>query len=300
MQKKVYFCNMKHVRIISPSGAIDPLYIAQASARLQGWGFAVSEGMAARSQCGRFAGTDEERLRDLSEALCAPDADIILCARGGYGLQRIVDRLSVADPHGIVVGFSDITALHQWSLLHDRVSLHGLMCKHLAQLADDAEPLMWWRKAVSGEQLDYALPSHSLNRCGCADGILIGGNLSVLYGLQATPYSLLNVMREEEKYILFIEDIGERHYHIDRMMLNLKMSGVLARIGGLVVGQFTDCEDDAAMGCTVYETICKAVAEYDYPVLFDFPAGHIEYNLPIWLGKKTSVQVSPSSCRFIQ
>ena len=283
----------KSLRIISPSGAINPEYIEGASRRLRLFGYEVSEGLYARNEYGRFAGTDEQRLSDLTDAIYS-GADGIIASRGGYGLQRLISRIEEPKTKlPLLIGFSDITALHQWWGMHKAASIHGLMCKHLASLPKDSEPIKCWRRAIDGEPLVYPLPSHPLNRSGRICGTLIGGNLSVLYGLQGTPWSL-NMLIDtlaDERPILFIEDIAERHYHIERMMLNLKMSGVLERLGGLIVGQFSDCEDDELMGCTIYETIAQTVAEYDYPVLFDFPAGHVERNLPLRLNAPATLTV---------
>ena len=276
---------MTHIRIISPSGAIDPSYIDGATARLRAWGYKVSEGAHARAHWGRFAGTDEERLADIIEALNDPSIDMILCARGGYGLQRIIDRVPpITKP---IIGFSDITALHQAAAIHGCSTLHGIMCKHIATLPEDSEPIQALRKALAGETLTYRWNNHPLNQFGKACAPIVGGNLSVLYGLQGTPYSLAKTSYLFP--ILLIEDIGERHYHIDRMMRNLRMSGVLANLSGLIVGQFSDCEDDPGMQQTVYETIKEAVADYDYPVIFDSPVGHVERNLPLWLHGHTTI-----------
>lgn len=281
----------RHIRIVSPSGAINPEYIEGATQRLQSWGHRVTEGQYARGQYSRFSGTDEERLYDLHEALTMPDVDLVLCSRGGYGLQRIIDRVNVPITKPII-GFSDITALHQTAALQGCPTLHGLMCKHIATLPEDSEALQLFRWALDGKPLRYELPAHPLNRPGTAEGTLIGGNLSVLYGLQGTPYSLSNVIDAyPEGVLLFIEDIGERHYHIDRMMKNLRMSGVLERINGLVVGQFTDCDEDPLMMKDVYSTILEAADDYDYPILFDFPAGHVEDNRPLRLSAKTKMEV---------
>ena len=282
-----------HIRIISPSGVIDPSYIDGASARLRAWGFAVSEGKHARSNWGRFAGTDEERLSDLIEALNDPTVDIILCARGGYGLQRIIDRVpAITKP---IIGFSDITALHQLSAFSDQSSVHGIMCKHIATLPEDSEPLVALRQLLAGEAVEYRWATHPLNNPGHACAPIVGGNLSVLYGLQGTPFSLQQSVFSIQKPILLIEDIGARHYHIDRMMRNLRMSGVLAHLSGLVVGQFSDCEDDPLMQQSVYETIKEVVADYDYPVLFNAPIGHVAHNLPLWLNRHATIQSDTES-----
>lgn len=276
---------MRHIRIISPSGVIDPVYIDGATTRLQAWGYRVSEGKHARDRWGRFAGTDEDRLADLIEALNDPSVDSILCARGGYGLQRIIDRVpAITKP---IIGFSDITALHQLSAISRQPSLHGIMCKHIATLPEDSEPLIALRKAMAGETLEYRWENHPLNQFGEACGPIVGGNLSVLYGLQGTPFSLSKLSYLFP--ILLIEDIGERHYHIDRMMRNLRMSGVLAHLSGLIVGQFSDCDEDTLMQQTVYETINEAVADCDYPVIFNAPIGHVEHNLPLWIHGHTTV-----------
>ena len=279
-----------HIRIISPSGAIDPVYIDRSAARLRGWGHEVSEGIHARGRWGRFAGTDEERLEDIQDAMQDPSVDAVLCSRGGYGLQRIIDRVpNITKP---VIGFSDITALHQLSTINCQLSIHAVMCKHIATLPEDSEPIVALRRVLEGKSVEYHIAPHPLNRYGEAKAPVIGGNLSVLYGLQGTPYSLQPSAIGSQAPILLIEDVGERHYHIDRMIRNLKMSGVLGYLGGLVVGQFSECEDDPGMNCTVYETIKEAVAEYDYPVLFNAPFGHVEHNLPIWLGKETQLSVT--------
>ena len=283
---------MKHIRIISPSGIIDPSYIDGATARLRSWGYTVSEGQHARDTWGRFAGKDENRLADLHEALADPSVDVILCSRGGYGLQRILDRVK-ADITKPIIGFSDITALHQLSTISGQPSLHGIMCKHIATLPEESEPIMALRQLLAGKPIEYTWDAHPLNRAGEATAPIIGGNLSVLYGLQGTSYDLRSIL--DFKSILLIEDICERHYHIDRMMRNLKMSGVLANISGLIVGQFSDCEDDPLMNETVYETIKEAVEDYDYPVLFNSPIGHVEHNLPLWLNHEATIHSGTNS-----
>lgn len=284
---------MKHIRIVSPSGAIDRQYIEGATERLLLWGYTVSVGTHAYDRCGRFAATDDERLQDLHEALADPAVDIILCARGGYGLQRIIDRVgSVRKP---IVGFSDITALHQAAALAGQPSLHAIMCKHLATLDEAGDVCRTTRAAIGGKALDYTLPSHPLNQVGEAHGCIRGGNLSVLYGLQGTPYSLEYTLHEGD--ILFLEDIAERHYHVDRMMNNLRLSGVLSRVGGVIVGRWADCDDDPSMGCTLQQTIRHALRGLNVPMLFDFPAGHVPDNMPLWLNTPAHLCVDESGAR---
>ena len=328
------------IKIVSPSGAIDPQYIDRATEVLRGWGYEVSEAAHARGKVGRFAASDEERVADIAEALTDPAVDMILCARGGYGLQRIIDRIPpIQKP---IIGFSDITALHMLAAQTGQATIHAMMCKGISEtkgLSPSScvlHPSSFLQQALAQEPLHYELPAHPLNRAGKIKGTLIGGNLSVLYGLQGTAYGLDERLRIKDKrlnsndfkevrslgrtqykdasdtevispsslspslcregwggspLILFIEDVGERHYHIDRMMNNLRLSGVLANLSGLIVGQFSDCEDDPSMGCTVYETIRHAVEPYHYPVVFNFPAGHVEENMPLYLNAPVEIDV---------
>ena len=315
---------MKHIRIISPASAIDAQWINRAKVRLEQWGFCVSVSEHAYGNIGRFSATDDQRLVDLNKALADPTIDIILCSRGGYGLQRIIDRIILPnrpkEQWPLIVGYSDITALHNLLSLHGVPSLHANMCKDLSLLQDDDVTLVAEREflATSHLSLPLSLTSHllpltyhpsphhihtsytihhtpcsPLNRSGEAKGKLIGGNLSVLYGLQGTPYSLINVIEQcETPPILFIEDISENHYHIDRMLHNLRMSGVFDRISGLVVGQFTDCADDISMGCTLLESIRQVVEPYTFPVLFDYPSGHIDSNYPLFLSQEYQLSLT--------
>ncbi|MBO4453724.1 MAG: LD-carboxypeptidase [Paludibacteraceae bacterium] len=285
---------MKQIRIISPSGVIDPTFIDGARARLQQWGYEVSEGPHARDAWGRFAGTDEARLADLSEAIRDPQVDMILCSRGGYGMQRIIERVPAI--HKPILGFSDITALHQLAGLNGQASLHGIMCKHIATLPEDSLALRGVKKALRGEPLSYKLPTHPLNRVGESMAPIVGGNLSVLYGLQGTPFGLSRFSYQFP--ILLIEDIGERHYHVDRMMHSLRLSGVLAHLSGLIVGRFSNCEDDPLMPSDVMHTIYEAVADYNYPVLFDFPIGHVEDNRPLWLHTTAHLRITPDGAQL--
>jgi muramoyltetrapeptide carboxypeptidase len=175
-----------------------------------------------------------------------------------------------------VVGFSDITILHALMSKHGVRSLHASMCKALATLPDDHPVLEQMRQSLIDEK--------SAKRF---DKPVVGGNLSVLYGLQGTSCSLNAIIDEcEEAPILLLEDICERHYHIDRMLNNLRLSGVLSRLGGVIVGQFTDCEDDPKMMCTVQETLQKLFAAYNYPIIWNAPYGHIDENYPIFLSQE--------------
>lgn len=278
----------KSVCIVAPSGAIDPTLIEGAAERLKKEGFCVTIAPHAQGAYGRFAAKEDERLSDLNHALACSDYDFILAARGGYGLMQIIDRVVVpAGKTPCVIGFSDITALHCLMGHHGKPSIHGVMCKHLSEQPsrDSTDALI---RLMKGSSLHYTLPAHPLNRYGQTSGVLRGGNLSLLYGLQATPYAC----PIQDGDILFLEDVGEHPYAIDRMMHNLRLSGVLARLGGIVVGQFSDYEEDPRMPYTVYEGIRQMVEPYDYPVLFDFPAGHVVRNLPLLLNAPCRLSIS--------
>ena len=277
------------LRIVAPSGVIDPFLVNTAAAFLSERGYEVSISKHACGSYGRFSGTPEDRLADLNEALADATLDYVLCARGGYGLVQIIDKVVVADSHcPTVIGFSDITALHNLLGRRGKASIHGVMCKHIAEYTGHREAVNRLLEAMQSGKAEYSLPAHSLNCYGTAKGTLRGGNLSVLYGLQGTPYATpIN-----DGDILFIEDIGEHPYAIDRMMNSLRLSGVLARLGGLIVGQFSDCDEDSKMPYTIYESIQRMTQQYHYPVLFGFPAGHVADNFPLVLNSGYELTVT--------
>ena len=280
---------MKHIRIISPSGSIVPGYVTQAKELLELAGYRVTIGTHAMNQYGRFAGSAEQRLIDINEALADANVDIILCSRGGYGLQQIIDSIQLPcrpkEQWPLVVGYSDITEIHSLFALYGVPTMHAPMCKEI----------------VGGAILQFGngvrlSSDKALRREGEAVGTVIGGNLSVLYGLQGTKWDLNHIIDTlDSAPILFIEDIAENHYHIDRMMNNLRLSGVLGRISGLVVGHLTDCSVDYRMMCSLEETIFSAVRDYDYPVMFGAPVGHEAPNLPLMLGAEYKLCVNATS-----
>lgn len=286
----------KRVHILVPSGKIDFHMLDGARQRLEAWGYRVTESAHARMPQGRFGGSEADRIADLTEAFTDPDIQYILCARGGYGIAQIVDSLPLPTNKARLIGFSDVTALHCLLGKNDIPSIHAVMAKHLTEYDTHRESCDTLRALMEGQPLHYELPPHPLNRPGRAEGMLRGGNLSVFYGLQGTPYAV----RTDGRPILFIEDVGERPYAIDRMMQNLRLSGVLSRLGGLVVGQFSDYEEDPLMGATVYERIREMVEPYDYPLLFGFPAGHVERNLPLVMNSLCKLVVSEDSCSLCQ
>ncbi len=285
------------IRIISPSGVISPEHIDGAKKTLSSWDLQVTEGQYARSEYGRFAGTKAQRAADLQQAFDDPSVKAVLCSRGGYGLSQIIDKIDfsgfVKSPKWLI-GFSDITILHNAITNLGIVSLHSPMAKYLAELPADADQLQRLKEILFGKLPTYRVESHPLNRLGKIQGKLIGGNLAVMMGLRGTKFDL-----SYKNNILFLEDVGEKPYKIDRMMQNLRLGGVLSEIAGLVVGQFGECDEDPLMKQSIAEIIAEAVSAYNYPVLFNFPAGHVDYNLPIVMGLNVSLDVAKLQSKLI-
>ena len=286
----------ERVHIVVPAGRIEPRFLDMARQRLESWGYTVTEGEHVHQPLGRFGGTKRGRAEDLNTAFRDPNIRYILCARGGYGMVQILDQLVVPTNKAMAIGFSDITALHLMLGQHDIPSIHASMAKHLAEYNKNRASCDALQAVLSGVPLHYEIPSHPMNRPGKTEGLLRGGNLAVMCGLQGTPYAV----RTDEPCILFIEDVGERAYAIDRMLNNLRLSGVLRQIKGLVVGQFSDFEEDPQMGGTLYERIRMMVEPYDYPVLFNFPAGHVTRNMPLIMNAACRLEVTNNGATLDQ
>jgi len=278
-----------NIHIVSPSGAIQPGFIDGATKLLSSWGLKVTEGKYARTEYGRFSGTKDERVADLQQALDDPNVKAILCSRGGYGLAQIIDKIdfsSFAKSPKWLIGFSDITILHNAITALGIASMHGIMTKYLTELPEESDQITSFKNLLFGTPSNFSIKPEAENRPGRAVGKVIGGNLSVMMGMRSTPFDL-----DFHNNILFIEDVGEKPYQIDRMMQSLRLSGVLKQISGLVVGQFSDYDEDPLMMQSVAEIILAAVSEDDYPVCFNFPAGHVDYNLSLILGEQAELFV---------
>ena len=297
---------MKQIRIISPAGALDSAFITGAADRLRAIGYTVSVAPHAMGSWGRFSAQPADRIADAVDALTSPEVGLVLCTRGGYGLQQIIDGIEAGVRErgyngAAVCGFSDVTELHQLVAQLAGASVHGIMCKPIASLPDDAEPWLMLQRLLRAESCVYSIEGSPLNREGETRGVIRGGNLAVLCGLCGTPYDIRQAVERDreqgKRTILFIEDIAEHHYKIDRMMHQLRMSGVLDRVSGVIVGQFADCEDDMTMGCTLMQSIASVLDAYDFPVLFGFPAGHVAYNMPIPFGVAATLSVTKKAGR---
>ncbi len=278
-----------HICILSPSGVVNPDFVWNAKDVLESWGLIVTIGKSVFAANGRFAGTDEERIADIQSAIDDNNCDAILCSRGGYGLARIIDKIDFSklqERPKWILGFSDITLIHSALSLHGITSIHSIMTKNLALQAKE-EPALRLKQLLFGELPSYSIGYERFNKKGTALGNLVGGNLSVIYGLRGTAFDL-----QSKNNILFIEDVCEPLYHIDRMIQNIRLGGIFNQISGLVVGQFTDIQEDTSFPDGVYGIIENAVKDYSFPVCYGFNAGHTDYNLPLILGHKTSLSVS--------
>lgn len=287
--------------ILSPAGKIDSYVVYDAAAVLENWGLHPVISKNALLESGRFSGSVEERLGDLQQAFDDPKVKLIICSRGGYGVVHLLDRL---DFSGIlknpkwVVGYSDITALHAALQFHGIASVHGPMARHLSDEGTEDTAVHLTKSVLSGQPVAYEIPvsdKQELNREGVAGGRLFGGNLSVFCSLLGTPYAKI-----PRRGILFIEDTGEAPYRVDRMIWQLKSAGVFEKISGLIVGQFTDYEEDDQMYFPLCQSILDTVKEYDFPICFDFPVGHVKQNFPLLMGMKASLNVFSDYIRFNQ
>lgn len=278
--------------IVSPASIINPDYVKGAVERLTSWQVGVSVSLHCLGELGVYSGTVDERTDDFRNALYTPEVKAILCSRGGYGTVHLLDRLTddVARNPKWIIGFSDISALHALCVSRGIMSLHAPMCKHLTAKPADDRCTQYLRQILFGQIPEYHEKPHPLNRQGEGRGMLVGGNLAVLCGLIGTPYDIFR-----PGLVLFIEDIAEAPYKIERMLYQLKLAGRLASLSGLIVGRFTEYTENEGLGGTLYELIYRLVEEYDYPVCFDFPVGHVSDNLPLIEGAEVLFSVNKES-----
>lgn len=278
--------------IVSPASIINPDYVKGAVERLTSWQVGVSVSLHCLGESGVYSGTVDERTDDFRNALYTPEVKAILCSRGGYGTVHLLDRLAddVDRNPKWIIGFSDISALHALCVSRGIMSLHAPMCKHLTAEPADDRCTQYLRQILFGQIPEYHEKLHPLNRQGEGRGMLVGGNLAVLCGLIGTPYDIFR-----PGSVLFIEDIAEAPYKIERMLYQLKLAGRLASLSGLIVGRFTEYTENEGLGGTLYELIYRLVEEYDYPVCFDFPVGHVSDNLPLIEGAEVLFSVNKES-----
>jgi muramoyltetrapeptide carboxypeptidase len=285
------------IGITSPASYISNEDIQPSVQLMESWGFKIRTGQTIGTRDFTMGGTDEARAADLQAMLDDPGIQAIMCARGGYGLVRIIDKLDFTrfrkHPKWII-GFSDITALHTHiNSNFDIATIHSKMCNSFPSDWTKATPMqvetiLSIRQVLSGQDTKYIAPAALNNRMGRAEGILVGGNLSLIETLAGTRSDL-----KTDGKILFVEDTHEELYSIDRMFWNLKRSGKLDKLKGLVIGGFKLDEETPGeeFGKTVYDIVSEKIKEYDYPVCFDFPVGHQVNNYALKCGTKYLLNV---------
>jgi muramoyltetrapeptide carboxypeptidase len=285
----IYLKKGDTIGISSAAGYITLVDCNDAINMIESWGFKIKIGTTIGKKSFTFGGTDEERITDLQQMLDDDSLKAIMIARGGYGLVRIIDKLNFAKfikkPKWII-GFSDVTVLHSHINKNFGIAtLHSKMCNSFVAPAI-AEPIQIEtldsiKNCLLGEKIIYNIPINANNKFGKAKGILVGGNLKTLESL-ASSSSDINTKNK----ILFVEDTSEKLYSIDRMFWNLKRSGKLANLSGLIVGGFKLKKDDEGdeFGKTIEEIVLEKIKEYNYPVCFDFPVGHQKNNFALKCG----------------
>ena len=274
------------IAICCPAGYMPTAKVTNSINMLQfeGYEVLVGENIGSKS-INYFSGTDEERLNELQQFLDDKNIKAILCARGGYGIIRIIDNLCfkkfVKHPKWII-GFSDVTVLHTYLFANYKtVSLHASMAAAFNNVAEE-ENTKSMLASIAGKKALYEIDAHFLNKNGAAKGKLVGGNLTLFTNCIGTTSEV-----NTKNCILFLEDLDEQLYHIDRMFVQLKRSGKLDKLSGLIIGGFTNLKDtERPFGKNIYEIVLELVAEYNFPVCFDFPVSHAEKNLAIKHGMK--------------
>lgn len=277
------------VGILATARKIDLATLQPGIKLLESWGLKVVIGKTIGKEQNQLAGADWQRATDFQEMLDNPNIKAIWAAKGGYGTVRIVDRIDFTNfkkkPKWIV-GFSDVTVMHSHINNMDIGTLHAIMA--ISAKTATPEAIESFRKALFGEKLEYHIPHHNFNKNGKASGELVGGNLSVLYSIQGSKSAV-----DMKGKILFLEDLDEYLYHIDRMMMNMKRNGSLDGVKGIIIGGMTSMNDnDIPWGKDALEIIQDIVKDYKIPVAYNFPAGHIKDNRALILGKTVTLEVN--------
>ena len=286
------------IGITSPAGYITIEELRSAVQKMESWGYKIQIGKTIDKRDFTFGGTDDERTKDFQQMLDDPKIKAIMCARGGYGVVRIIDKLNwekfKAKPKWII-GFSDVTVFHSHLNKNFGIaSIHSKMCNSFPDDWSLAEPIQIEtieaiQLALSGKKMKYTTIPNAQNKLGTADGVLIGGNLKMLETLAGTKSDINTAGK-----ILFVEDTGEYMYNVDRMFWNLKRTGKLSQLKGLIIGGFkikVD-EDSDDFGKTLQDVVLEKVKAWRYPVCFDFPVGHQRNNYALKCGVKHRLVVS--------
>ena len=289
------------IAITCPAGYM-PLEKAQTCIHtLQQWGYEVLVGKTLGSKSKNyFSGTDTERLNEFQAMLDAPEVKAILCGRGGYGVSHIIEQLdfTIFKKHPKwIIGFSDITVLHAHLNRNYKIAtLHAPMAAAFNDGGFKNKYVQSLKHALEGNKANYTCKPHRFNRAGAASGELIGGNLALLAHLTGSSSDI-----STKNKLLFLEDVGEQHYNVDRMMIQLKRSGKFEQLAGLIIGGFTDMQDtQRPFGKKVYEIIHEHIAEYKYPVCFGFPVSHAKENLALKCGSLYTLNINTHNVQLYE
>lgn len=294
------------IGIISPAGHITETELQPAVKKMQEWGFNIRLGKTIGKRDFSFGGTDAERTADFQQMLDDSSIKAIMCARGGYGVVRIIDNIDFSKFHlkpKWIIGFSDITVIHTHiNSNYKAASIHSKMCNSFPEDWTKAEPsqietIQSIKDALTGVKMKYRLPANEKNRKGITEGTLIGGNLKTLETLAGTKSEIKSAGK-----ILFVEDTGEYLYSIDRMFWNLKRTNKLSQLKGLIIGGFKIKPDDPGeeFGRTLYDIVWEKVKEYNYPVCFDFPVGHQKNNFALKCGVMHRLSVIADKVELVE
>lgn len=279
------------IAIASPAGPIDPHKVEGACHVLEKHGWNVRIMPHALGRHGNYAASADDRLNDMRTALTDPSIRAIIASRGGYGVVHILedlDKINLRDDPKWIVGFSDISALHAYATRHRVASIHASMTGHIMLGESDPDNTALF-KILEGQKPSFtfdALTSH--DRLGSASGRIIGGNLAVLADLINTRFDIF-----EPDTILFIEDVAEPIYKIERILYQLRIADILPRLAGLIVGQFTEYRPDKSYN-DMNDMIRDMVAPYNYPVAFNAPIGHVDHNIPVIENARVTLKVTPT------
>lgn len=298
MYQPAYLQKGDTIGLVCPARKIPLADIADAVRFLENNGFKAIVGESVGAECHQYAGDDLLRRKDFQQMMDNPEVKAILACRGGYGTVRIIDDLyygNFVERPKWICGYSDMTALH--SHINHVMGIGTLHCTMPVNFKTNTPAaLQSMLDALMGKALDYSFDGHPLNIPGIVSGEVVGGNLSLLYSLLGTKTGL-----HTHGKILFLEDLDEYLYHIDRMMMALKRAGKLQGLSGIMVGGMTDMKDNTVpYGKTAEAIILEHCGAYGYPICFGFPAGHIDDNRAIRLGIEAKLTIGIDGCQFVQ
>lgn len=287
------------IGMVCPAGTLPKNKVIPCVQTLETWGFKVQLGASVGAKHFSFAGTDTQRANDLQKMLDNPTIKAIICGRGGYGLSRMIDQIDftafLKNPKWII-GFSDITILHAALQKQKVMSIHGPMSAAFNKGEEGAIFTQSIKSILEGRLVEYMAPTHSFNKLGKAHGRLVGGNLCLIAHMIGSPIAF-----NTKGKILFIEDIGEFHYNLDRMVIQMKKAGLFEQLAGLIVGGFTDMRDDPKdFGANAYEIIAEHMKEYCFPICFGFPVSHGLENFALKQGGVYDLEVTKKGVLLIE